>query len=153
MRKTMIIFLFLLVNSLTIAHEDTLLKVDDKGNIVGLPDQFLPAKFDLDAKKIRIKDTEVTLPKCMSSYIAEHENLEIKITASWYHSKELIPYYMNIKLSDKEGKSGYFLLVGLETLELIEAKEMIQNGNETTNINFDLSCLSTYKNNIQVLKK
>ncbi|MDQ8004944.1 MAG: hypothetical protein REI64_09110 [Pedobacter sp.] len=146
--KTLIIFLsFLFLSNSNTIHQDKILKIDKKGNIVGLPKQFTPAKFDLATKKLRIKDREVIFPKCLSSYFEQHRNPKVNLSASWYHEKRILPYYLNFEINDKNSNYGYTILINLETLELIYINKSIIEGNTIHNPKIDLGerCLKDYK--------
>lgn len=134
-------------------HEDTLLQIDENGNIIGLPKEFSPAKFDLNKKILRIKDKEIVFPKCLTYYFEEHKNPKLNLSASWYHSKEIMPYYLNFDISDKSVNYGYTVLIDLETLELIYVTKSISEGNTTYDSKIELNekCRSEYKNGIKIL--
>ena len=127
-------------------HQDTPLKVDKNHNIIGLPKEFSPAKFDLDKKYLRIEDHEIIFPKCINYYFDILENPTVALSASWYHSKEFLPYYLNINISSKKVNCEYSVLVDLETLELIEVEETIRKKNYFTSTEVELGdfCLSSY---------
>lgn len=134
-------------------HEDTLLQIDENGNIIGLPKEFSPAKFDLNKKILRIKDKEIVFPNCLTYYFEEHKNPKLNLSASWYHSKEIMPYYLNFDISDKSVNYGYTVLIDLETLELIYVTKSIREGNTTYDSKIELNekCRSEYKNGIKIL--
>lgn len=145
--KTLLIFLsFLFLSNPYTIHQDKILRIDKKGNIVGLPKQFAPAKFDLATKKLRIKDREVLFPKCLSSYFEQHRNPKLNLSASWYHEKRILPYYLNFEINDKNSYYGYTILINLETLELIYMNKSIIEGNKIHNPKVDLEeqCLRAY---------
>lgn len=145
--KTLVILLsFLFLSNSHIIHQDKILKIDRKGNIVGLPKQFAPAKFDLTTKKLRIKDKEVLFPKCLSYYFEEHRNPKVNLSASWYHEKRVLPYYLNFEIDEKDSNFGYTILINLETLELIYVNKRIFDGENILNPEVDLGeqCLKNY---------
>jgi hypothetical protein len=146
------ISLLFLIDS-NVMHEDTPLQIDKKGNIIGLPEQFLPATFDLSQKKLRIHDKEIIFPKCLSYYFQEHKSPVLNLSASWYHSKDDMPYYLDFDISDNSANYGYTILVDLETLELIYVRKSIQEGTTIHSPKVDLEekCLKEYRNRIKSL--
>ncbi|MEH1009496.1 hypothetical protein VDP25_17290 [Winogradskyella sp. ECml5-4] len=154
MKTFLILISFLFLTNSNVIHQDTPLQIDGNGNIIGLPKEFSPAKFDLKKKKLRINDKEIVFPKCLNYYFEEHKNPKLNLSASWYHSKEIMPYYLNFDISDKSVNYGYIILVDLETLELIYVNKSIREGNTTYNPKVELEekCLTEYKNGIKTFK-
>ena len=153
MKTLLILISFLFLTNSNVMHQDRILKLDENGNIIGLPKEFSPAKFDLNKKILRINDKEIVFPKCLNYYFEEHKNPKLNLSASWYHSKEIMPYYLNFKISDKSVNYGYTILVDLETLELIYVNKSITKGNTTYNPEIELEekCLTEYKSGIRTL--
>ena len=151
MKTFLILISFLFLTDSTLFHQDRILQIDKSGNIIGLPKKFSPAKFDLDKKKLRIKDKEIIFPECISKYFEQHENPKLNLLASWYHSKNIMPYYLNFEISDRSVNYGYKILVDLETLELIYVNKTIRKGNSIHNPRIDLEkgCLTEYNNRIK----
>ena len=135
-------------------HQDTPLQIDKSGNIIGLPEEFSPAEFDVDRKYLRINDTEIVFPNCLNKYFNDHEKPKINLSASWYHSKDLVPYYLNLDISQENVDYGYTILVDLETLELIYVRKSITKGNVVYNPEIEVgeSCLNEYQNRIKNVK-
>ena len=79
---------------------------------------------------------------------------KIKLSASWYHSKDILPYYFNIDISHKGIDFGYSILINLETLELIEMKKTVKKENSfySSDIDLDKKCLEQYASRIKALK-
>ena len=154
MKLLLIVIPFLFLVNSSPKHQDTPLQIDKNGNIIGLPKEFSPAKFDLDKKYLRINDTEIVFPNCLNNYFNNHEKPKINLSASWYHSKELMPYYLNFDISQKNVDYGYTILVDLETLELIYVRKSITKGNTVYNPEIELEeqCLNEYQNRIKNLK-
>ncbi len=153
MKFLLIIILSIIMADSTTVHQDRILKIDKDGNIIGLPKEFGPAKFDLDRSYLRIKDKAIVLPKCVSYYFKIHDKPELNLSASWYHSKDIMPYYINFDISQKNKDSGYEILVDLETLELIHVQTSVKQGKSTDNhlIKVDDSCLDEYKKSIKTV--
>jgi len=138
-----------------VVHQGTLLEIDENGNIIGLPKKFGKPKFDLDKNYLRIKDKEIVFPYCLSYYFDIHEEPTLNLYASWYHSKDIMPYYLHFDISQKDEKYGYTILIDLETLKLIEVAISISQGNGIYAHEIKLAdyCLDEYKKSIKVLKK
>jgi len=153
--KIFLLFLtFLFLGNSKSFHQDTPLKIDKNGNIIGLPKQFGPSKFDLAAKKLRIKDREVVFPKCLQYYFEQHQNPKVYLSASWYHEKRILPYYLNFRIVDKRVNYEYSILVNLETLALIEVSKSTIEGNTIHHIpkvELGEKCLADYENAISVV--
>jgi hypothetical protein len=154
MKAFLILISVIFLNSSSVIHQDTLLQIDRKGNIVGLPEEFSPAKFDMAMKKLRINDKEIVFPECLSPYFEMQSNAKLNLSASWYHSKEILPYYLNFKISNKRINNEYSILVDLETLELIFIQKSVTKGSTTYSEMLELKqeCNTDYKNSIKVLK-
>ncbi len=82
MKMFFILMSFLFLINTDVVHQDTRLQIDNKGNIIGLPKQFNPAKFDWNKKTLRIKNREVIFPKCMNYYFAQNKNTKLNLSAS-----------------------------------------------------------------------
>jgi len=147
---TLISFLFL--TNLNMVHQDRILKIDKDGKIIGLPKNFMPAQFDLNNNRLRIHDKEITLPKCVSIYFKEYKNPKLVLTASWYHSKTTLPYYLNFEISGKDA-NGYNILIDLETLNLIYIHKISSKENTILNSEVHVSkeCLAEYKKAIRTV--
>jgi hypothetical protein len=154
MKTLLILISFIFITNSSVVHQDTILRIDENGNIIGLPKEFGITKFDLSKKYLRIKDKEIVLPSCMNYYFDIHEKPKLKLSASWYHSKDIMPYYLNFDISQKNKDFGYTILIDLETLEIIDIEVSINQGNSTYNheIKLDEYCLNEYKNGIKTLK-
>ncbi|WP_298500429.1 hypothetical protein [uncultured Algibacter sp.] len=153
MKTLLILISFLFLPNSNAMHKDTLLQIDKNGNIIGLPKEFSPAKFDLTKKTLRIKDKEIIFPECVSNYFEQHQNPQITLLASWYHSKKIMPYYLTFDISDISVNYGYKIFVDLETLELIYMNKTIREGNRIhiPRIELKKECLTEYNNRIKTL--
>lgn len=153
MKTLLILISFLFLTNSNPIHQDTPLQIDKKGNIIGLPKEFSSAKFDLEKGYLKIKDKEIIFPRCLSYYFDIHEKPRLNLSASWYHSKDIMPYYLNFDISEKNKDYGYTILIDLETLELIYVNISIEQGTSTYNhrIELDETCLTEYKNGIKTL--
>lgn len=85
----MIRFVVFIIATLAIsdlsAHQDTILKLEQNGDLLGLPSEYSPAKFDKEKWVISIKDNSYVFPKCISATLGELKTSEILITSSWYN--------------------------------------------------------------------
>ncbi|SMC87245.1 hypothetical protein [Cellulophaga tyrosinoxydans] len=151
MKTFLILISFLFLSNSNVIHQDRILEIDKNGNLIGLPKEFSPAKFDLNEKKLRINDKEIVFPKCLNYYFEEHQNPKLSFLASWYHSKKIMPYYLIINIHDNDVNYGYKILVDLETLDLIYINKFIREGNTTYNPKVELTeeCLTEYKSGIK----
>ena len=116
--RTITIFLVFLCTSYgsAWAHQDTLLELRD-GRIIGLPEEFQPAYFDIEKKVLQIRDNEVALPPCVTSFFKKVPNHIFLITASWYHDFELIGPYIVLHIESKKRDYRYEFVFLMESLE------------------------------------
>ena len=152
MKILLTITAFLILINSDLMHQDTHLQIDSNGNIIGLPNKYSPAKFDTSKKVLRIRNRIIVFPQCITDYFEEHNNPKLNLSASWYHSKEIMPYYLNFDISDKSVNYGYTILIDLETLELIYVQKATTEGNATYNEEIDLgeNCQKEYKDGIRI---
>ncbi len=129
----------LLVSDIS-AHTDTKLKFEN-GEVIGLPPDFRPAKFDVTQKKLTIANKELILPEILHSLFhypkKGQEELdpfnddipplmtlnEVSFQASWYHGPSILPPYMVIKIKLDDQKEGHRIeiLIDLVEVTIIEA--------------------------------
>jgi hypothetical protein len=152
MKIFLILVSFLFLTNTDVVHQDTPLQIDKNGDIIGLPNKYRPAKFNKSEKILRIRNKTLVFPKCITEYFEEHKNPKLNLSASWYHSKDIMPYYLNFDISDNETNYSYTVLVDLETLELIYVNKVTREGNSFFNKELELgkNCLSDYKNRIRI---
>ncbi|TXE11854.1 hypothetical protein FUA26_07260 [Seonamhaeicola algicola] len=151
MKTLLILISFIFIADSNLFHKDSILQIDDKGNILGLPKEFNPSKFNLDKKRLLIKDKEIIFPECICNYFEQYKNKKITLLASWNHSKEIMPYYLSFDISDKNSNHGYRIFVDLETLELIYINKIIRERNRIhmPRIKIKKECLKVYNNRIK----
>ncbi|WP_299715260.1 hypothetical protein [uncultured Tenacibaculum sp.] len=138
-------------NNTEVVHRDTPLKLDGKGNIIGLPKQYKNPKFIVKDKKLSINNKTVIFPECLQQFFKSKEYYEIDLSASWYHYKDVIPYYLNFSISSDLAEYSYSILIDLDTLELISVSKNYMEGNRFYNpeIKLEKQCLSEYKSRIK----
>ena len=155
--KTLLIFISIIFltfsNFEKMNHEDTPLIIDYKGTIIGLPEKFSPATFDVDSKTLAVKDKSISFPECFLFLFGEKSKADIRLSASWYHDKEIMPYYLNFDINPINKNYGYSILIDIESLELINAYKVTYKGHISYNkkINLDDKCLNYYKKSIATL--
>lgn len=118
-------------------HEDRLLRVASDGTIVGLPAQFSPATLRvvyalIDGERrvttlaLAIRDRRVELPLCVVGLLNTDDERDMRLSASWDHDEEIVPYYLQLRFFDpgfdskRAANSGFALLFNLRTAKLIE---------------------------------
>lgn len=108
------------------AHQDRIIELKN-GRLVGLPDQYQPAYFDLENKSLQIGTNRIIFPPCVSTYFPDNEKYKLFITSSWYHSSDLLPPYIVFHIRPQNRDYNYELVFELDTLKpyhfLIHAKK------------------------------
>lgn len=151
MKVVLIIITILLLNVSSPIHQDTPLKIDKNGNIIGLPKEFGNSKFDSEKGYLKINNKEIIFPQCVRQYFYIHNKPKLNLSASWYHSKDIMPYYLNFNISQSDKDYEYTILVDLETLELIYINITLkqENSSHEHRIELDDNCLTDYQNRIK----
>jgi len=114
------------------AHQDRILDLSEKGEITGLPDEYLPAKIELNNKVISIGEVTFTMPPCVSKYFENLESYNLRVTSSWYHQRSILPPYINFNVIPKNKDFSYSLLFGLEDLKVIEFQVITHPSKDVT---------------------
>lgn len=121
MKKTFLILIFhTFICTQAMAHQDTIIQVDKNGNMKGLPENYQPAKIDLENMAITIANTTFNMPPCVSKYFKNPESYELQVFSSWYHDSSILPPYINFKIIPKGKSWEYSLLFGLDDIKPIE---------------------------------
>ena len=126
------------------AHQDRIVSIERDGALPVVPREYGPAylhvKFaDGSGGRQRISSVELVLgarktrlPACITALFNTSRPEDIRASASWYHSEELLPYYLSVEfydpgsVVDPEG-SGIKLLFNLHNARLIELSKMRQS--------------------------
>jgi len=98
------------------AHQDRIIKLEN-GVLVGLPDKYQPAYFNLQKKSLQIGVNQLDFPPCISNYFSEDAQDDILITSSWHHDLTTIPPYLLISIQPQERYYSYKLLFDMDTLK------------------------------------
>jgi hypothetical protein len=130
--------LVLLMSSMSQAHEDTPLKLED-GKITGLPKKYQPATFDRKEKILSIAGKRLLFPKVLHALFTDDRvdelfgdplpvkghPYQLKFSASWYHEADVLPPYMLIRIEPKDRDYAFELLIDMDRLTFIEANARI----------------------------
>lgn len=119
--KYIIIIWLTISASLVSAHQDTSLKLDGS-NIIGLPESYSPASFDVSSKTLVIGQKKIEFPICLSKYFLPRESHSVELLASWYHEPDIMPPYLHIGINLSNRDYAFQLLFNLETLEPISVE-------------------------------
>ena len=111
---------FLVFSSSVWAHQDTIIRVQKDGSLRGLPAQYQPASVDISRLTVRVGPNRFVLPACVTKHFPDLESAKVEVTASWYHSRKVMPYYIHLKIRPREGAGRAKILLDLETLEFVE---------------------------------
>ena len=126
---TIILLLFFCSGAL--AHRDRIIHLSESGDLEGLPEQYLPARLNLDTMTFQIGNTTLNFPVCISKYFPLDKDYRIKITSSWYHKKSSLPSYINLKISPNEKDFAFSLLFELDTLKPIKFRVFTYNNDNS----------------------
>lgn len=128
------------------AHVDRIITLE-RGVLVGLPDQYMPAAFSVVEQKLTIGRHTVTLPKCISSYWGSIESSNITFSSSWYHKRSSLPPYLVLRIRTPDSKDQFHLLLNLETLAIIYLQRVIVEGAVTKfeDVPVSSECLAEWK--------
>ncbi|AFU99522.1 hypothetical protein [Simiduia agarivorans] len=135
MRIALFAMLFLVAFNVH-SHTDTNLKLND-GYLIGLPENYSPAKFDFNTLTLSISGKTVTFPECVRDMFA-FEVDDLQVTASWYHDieeEDSLPPYITI---GSKGMHRNYLLINMDTLKPV-ALEWGYGGNES-----DMECIRKF---------
>lgn len=116
------ISLFLVLTMLGVsasAHKDSIINVNPDGELLGLPNEFSPARLDLGVNTITIGQRVLTMPPCVAKYFARPESYDLMVTSSWYHQRSTLPPYINFRVKPKNKDFEYELLFSMNDLKPI----------------------------------
>jgi len=116
-----LILALLFISTLLYAHEDKILTLSD-GQITGLPKRYEPASLDIGSGTLRIGTREIILSPSLRALFPEDGSYDLRITASWYHEPEIIPYYIALHITPKGRDFSYVILLNLDSLEPIRVQ-------------------------------
>jgi hypothetical protein len=107
------------------AHENKIITLEE-GKLIGLPDQFAPAEFNLDNFKLRIGDNEMAFTPFLASLFPENNEYDLDIYSSWYHDKSVSPSYIGFRIKPKEKDFSYKFSFNMDTLELLDVEVILK---------------------------
>jgi hypothetical protein len=140
-----IVALFLALVGSASAHSDRKILFDPEGNLVGLPDRFLPASLVVTFPpahshnavaqvSLSIAASTFELPPCVAGLLRSTSMEHVEVSASWYHDRSLLPYYLSVTFNDPEydedswANPGFKLLFDLESADLLQMSVQIVRG-------------------------
>jgi hypothetical protein len=130
--------LLTLSNTAIYAHQDTIIRLENDGSLIGLPSEYNPAKMmvrfpefavaslSVLAVDLQIGDNRISLPSCVTEIVRARGLDDIGITASWYHHEDILPHYMRVIFTDPDDtrtlwdRKGLRLLFNLHTAKLLK---------------------------------
>jgi hypothetical protein len=124
------ICLFLALPSVLYAHKDIIIPL--KGtNMVGLPKNYAPAELDMKALRLRIGSHAMTFSPLLKSFF--DEPYELRISASWYHERSILPPYLLLHIQPKKTKDfSYNILINMDSLDVIELSVTLRESDSTS---------------------
>ena len=138
-----------LVSFPCLAHQDRILKLDDYGQLEGLPPKYTPASLRIAfspegsdrppviSLELKVADKTTVVPVCVTGLVRTRSLKDVFVTASWYHDRSTLPHYVNINLYDPgnegaDNRPGYSLLFNLTTARLIRMQvEIVRNAGKS----------------------
>jgi hypothetical protein len=152
MRLFSTIFL-IIFSGFSFAHKNTGLEVTADGGLVGLPQKYEPASFDFKTFVVEIAGKKMLIPECVKHKLGVrvNEDYSLDLSASWYHNSTTLPPYIKINVSPNNGKYDYHMLLNLNDLKLIGAKQtdkrsdIIGFRHSREPIEFSADCLESIK--------
>ena len=130
------------------AHQDRIIELKN-GKLIGFPDKYHPAYFDLQKKSLQIGSNKFIFPQCVSRYFPENDKFELFITSSWYHDLKNIPPYMVIRIQPLKKEYTYELVFELDTLKIHHINIRVTESDTVTAIHelkIDDNCKEDIKN-------
>ncbi len=127
------------------AHQDRVITIDRDGSLVGLPVEYGSAKLQvsfatasnqagwtppISSVVLSLGKNRTQLPECLTRVLNSKSLNDIAISASWYHSEERLPYYLNVMFLDpgytvRDEAPGFRLLFNLRTAKLMRLEVML----------------------------
>lgn len=144
-----IIFAVLLAigsSKIAFAHKDTVIWLKG-GKLEGLPPNYQPASFSFKNRRIAVGSVSVVIPECIWKRLGNIKEADLLFVASWYHDPSVVPPYIALFTGKAQGKSGYELLLNLDTLAVISFQQRTVEPDQTTykDVLIEASCKSEWK--------
>jgi hypothetical protein len=125
MIRNITLVLGLILSFSVFAHQATTIKLAGDGNLVGLPNEYLPANFDRSSWTLSIADKKYVFPACVSNQLSDLKVRDFKVESSWYNPIIIIsdtethsfPSYIKISVKSE----GFYILLDLDTTRPFDA--------------------------------
>ena len=122
-------------------HQDTVLKLEN-GRLIGLPEQYAPAKFNFQSQTLSIAGKALVLPPNLKSLFQQPTNLpevdpfnpdavikmgvpkfKYRFLTSWYHDKVdgNLPSYLLIRVEPPNCTYAFEISIDLDGMKLLGA--------------------------------
>jgi hypothetical protein len=116
-----------------IGHMDARVRRAPDGTLVGLPSEYepaslyLPPSIDTEHVVLRLGDKRLEFPDCLSVLFAKASRRDMRISASWFHDRKIMPYYIALQLPvAAPNTNGYYdgwaILVDLDKATVLSVK-------------------------------
>lgn len=110
------------------AHRDTVVDMNENGDLIGLPDKYMPANINLNTDEITIGENTKRIPIEISRLYKFENDYNIRILSSWYHDRSLLPPYLTIEIKPEGRKYAYLAMLNLDNLSVIEVQVVTYPG-------------------------
>jgi hypothetical protein len=140
---------------LAFAHKDRIITIEN-GNLIGLPEEYQPAKLNLQKMYLQIGHNRLDFPPCISKYFPEDNQYTLEIAASWYHDLSILPPYLSISIKPNGKDYSFDLMFDMDTLNPIEFEIEIRESPTLIfchQIKIDKHCLESIKNSLTKIKR
>ena len=128
------------------AHQDRIIRLSgDK--FEGLPPKYQTASFSIKDRRIGLGPVSVIVPECIWKRFGNVKEADLRFQASWYHDPSILPPYIMMSIGRTPGKTGYELLLNLDTLAVISFKKITvePDGTYYEDIPIEASCVSDWE--------
>ncbi len=107
------------------AHKDRKIAIDGTA-LIGLPPEFTPAALDVAAGSMTVGKHRMHFTPYLRAFFSGEHASDLRITASWYHERQVLPPYICIEIFPRQRDFSYALLFNLETMDLIRAEVVVR---------------------------
>ena len=120
MIRVAVLTVFFIYCSAVYAHQDTIFRVKEGGEIHGLPEQYSPSTFEINTWTLSIGENSFVLPECITKNFEGLTERDVHLFGSWYHPKFVfdeedirLPNYLVFSVKSQ----SYEVIINLDTVK------------------------------------